>query len=77
MNRSRKGSGERKLNSKLRVRMIVLSISITFYLSTNINSSMVNSLIILFIEGVIGYSSLAASIVTEVIITGSYACLFS
>jgi len=77
MNRSRKGSGERKLNSKFRVRMIVPSISITFYLSTNINSSMVNSLSILFIEGVIGYSSLAASIATEVIITGSYACLFS
>ena len=69
MNLSRKGRGERKLNSKLRVRMIVLSISITFYLSTNINSSMVNSFIILFIEGVIGYSSLAASIVTEVIST--------
>ena len=77
MNRSRKGSGERKLNSKLRVRIIVPSILITFYLSTYINSSMVNSLSILFIDGVIGYSSLAASIVIEVIITGSYACLFS
>jgi hypothetical protein len=77
MKRSKKGSGERKLNSKFRVRIIVPSISITFYLSTNINSLMVNSLSILFIEGVIGYSSLAARIATEVIITGSYACLFS
>jgi len=57
--------------------MMVASISMTFYLSTNINSSIERSLIILFIDGVIGYSSLAARMVTEVTITGSYACLFS
>ena len=49
------------------------SIVITFYLSTYLTSSSVKSLIILLIEGVIGYSSFAAMIVTVVIIMGIYA----
>jgi hypothetical protein len=49
----------------------------TLDLSTKTSSSSVRSLIILFIEGVIGYSSFAARMVIEVTIKGSYANLFS
>jgi hypothetical protein len=59
--------------SKLKVLIMTPSIIITFYLSTYFTSSSVKSLIILLIEGVIGYSSFAAMIVTVVIIMGIYA----
>lgn len=52
--------------------MIVASMVITLGLSTCFSSSGDRSLIILLIDGVIGYSSLAAMIVTVVIIIGSY-----
>ena len=77
INRSTKGRGLKKAKSKLNNLMTVVSIKITFYLSTNLTSSSVRSLIILLIEGVIGYSSFAAIIVTVVIRVGSYAIFAS
>lgn len=50
--------------------MMFPSMVITFDLSTYLSSSGISSLIMRLMEGVIGYSSLAAIIVTVVTMTG-------
>ena len=75
MNLSRNWSGLRMLNSKSNFLRTSPSHLITLFLVMNSLSSSSRSLIILFMEGVMGYSSLAAKMVQVTTSSTSYSLL--